>query len=85
MLPDCKVGNFTTDWNNGVNLNALVDYCKPGLAPNWQNLDPNKGCVTNVPAKTKHCSVISFIQYEFNTYFKDVSLICKELSERNAM
>ena len=41
-LPHTKVGNFTTDWNDGRNLSALVDYCKPGLIPDHASLDPSK-------------------------------------------
>ena len=40
-LPDKDISNFTTDWNNGTNLSALVDYCKPGLIPNHATLDPS--------------------------------------------
>jgi filamin len=29
-LPECKVSNLTTDWNSGVLLSALLDYCEPG-------------------------------------------------------
>lgn len=38
VLPECKVSNLTTDWNSGVLLSALIDYCKPGLFPHWRNL-----------------------------------------------
>ncbi|XP_005177800.1 filamin-C isoform X2 [Musca domestica] len=41
-LPDCKITNLTTDWNSGVNLAALLDYCKPGLFPHWRSLDPSQ-------------------------------------------
>ncbi|XP_068086528.1 filamin-A isoform X1 [Anabrus simplex] len=40
VLPECRVTNFTTDWNSGVYLSALLDYCKPGLMPRWRDLDP---------------------------------------------
>uniref|UniRef100_A0A0P4WG12 Calponin-homology (CH) domain-containing protein n=1 Tax=Scylla olivacea TaxID=85551 RepID=A0A0P4WG12_SCYOL len=40
VLPDCRINNFTSDWNSGVYLSALLDYCKPGLCPNWKNLNP---------------------------------------------
>ena len=40
-LPDKDISNFTTDWNNGINLSALVDYCKPGLIPNHATLEPS--------------------------------------------
>ncbi|CAB3377794.1 Hypothetical predicted protein [Cloeon dipterum] len=39
VLPECQVHNFTTDWNSGVYLSALLDYCKPGLFPHWRSLD----------------------------------------------
>lgn len=29
-LPQCKVANLTSDWNSGVLLSALLDYCEPG-------------------------------------------------------
>ncbi len=41
-LPDQGISNLTTDWNDGTNLAALVDNCRPGLIPNHDSLDPNK-------------------------------------------
>ncbi|XP_054089626.1 filamin-C isoform X2 [Zeugodacus cucurbitae] len=41
-LPECKISNLTTDWNSGVNLAALLDYCQPGLFPHWRSLDPKE-------------------------------------------
>ena len=43
MLPDCKIRNFTSDWNSGIALAALLDYCRPGLFPDWQRLRPENG------------------------------------------
>ncbi|GAB6018892.1 hypothetical protein CHUAL_000550 [Chamberlinius hualienensis] len=43
VLPDCQVSNFTKDWNSGKNLSALLDYCKPGLFPHWNRLNPRDG------------------------------------------
>jgi len=40
VLPECRVTNFTTDWNSGVYLSALLDYCRPGLFPHWKSLNP---------------------------------------------
>ena len=40
-LPHTTVSNFTTDWNDGLKLSALVDYCKPGLIPEHASLDPS--------------------------------------------
>ncbi|XP_064639227.1 filamin-A-like isoform X1 [Lineus longissimus] len=39
VCPECKVKNFTKDWNDGVALHALLEYCRPGLAPDWRKLD----------------------------------------------
>jgi hypothetical protein len=38
VLPECRVSNLTTDWNSGVLLSALVDYCRPGLFSHWRKL-----------------------------------------------
>ncbi|XP_039765519.1 filamin-A [Pararge aegeria] len=38
-MPECRVGNLTTDWNSGVLLSALLDYCKPGIFPHWKELN----------------------------------------------
>ena len=46
-LPDKDISNFTTDWNDGINLSALVNYCKPGLIPNHPSLEPSNA-VENV-------------------------------------
>ena len=40
-LPDKNISNFTTDWHDGINLSAFVDYCKPGLIPDHATLDPS--------------------------------------------
>ena len=40
-LPQLHITNFSRDWNDGVKLSALVNYCKPGLIPNWDQKDPN--------------------------------------------
>ena len=36
------VNNFTTDWNDGKAIGALVDNVAPGLCPNWEDWDPTK-------------------------------------------
>ncbi|WP_411023172.1 hypothetical protein, partial [Salmonella sp. s51228] len=43
IVPDCKIKNFTTDWNDGRALCALVDRLKPGLIPNHASLDKKNG------------------------------------------
>lgn len=42
-IPSKKAGNFTTDWNDGVRLSALVNYCKPGIISDHASLDPSNG------------------------------------------
>lgn len=49
VLPECRVNNFTTDWNSGVYLSALLNYCKPGLFPHWRQLDPNDRYTQRLP------------------------------------
>lgn len=34
-LPDLPIHNFTTDWNDGKAVGALVDAVAPGLCPDW--------------------------------------------------
>lgn len=41
MPPDLPISNFTTDWNDGRAIGALVDSCAPGLYPDWSNNDPS--------------------------------------------
>jgi filamin len=40
MPPDMPITNFTTDWNDGRAIGALVDSCAPGLYPDWTNNNP---------------------------------------------
>ena len=40
LPPDLQVVNFTTDWNDGRTIGALVDSCAPGLYPDWSSEDP---------------------------------------------
>lgn len=39
MLPELDITNFTTDWNNGIALHALIDHLKPGASPEWRRLN----------------------------------------------
>ena len=43
VIPECGITNFTTDWNDGIALNALVDFCQPGLSPDWRHLSRSSG------------------------------------------
>lgn len=46
-IPDVPVNNFTTDWNDGKAIGALVDSIAPGLCPDWKNWKPEEN-VKNV-------------------------------------
>ncbi|XP_034239661.1 filamin-A isoform X3 [Thrips palmi] len=39
-IPDLPITNFTSDWNDGRAVGALVDAVAPGLCPDWQDWDP---------------------------------------------
>ena len=43
QIPDQKVTNFTTDWNDGIALSALVDRIRPGLCPHYATLRRSEG------------------------------------------
>ncbi|XP_021372144.1 filamin-B-like isoform X3 [Mizuhopecten yessoensis] len=40
VIPECGITNFTSCWNDGVALHALVNYCDPRIeeATNWRYL-----------------------------------------------
>ncbi|XP_043469574.1 filamin-A isoform X2 [Leptopilina heterotoma] len=40
-VPNMPIGNFTSDWNDGRAVGALVDAVAPGLCPDWQDWNPN--------------------------------------------
>lgn len=39
-VPELPIHNFTTDWNDGKAIGALVDNVAPGLCPDWESWDP---------------------------------------------
>ncbi|XP_023932624.1 filamin-A-like [Lingula anatina] len=43
VIPECNIRNFSSDWNDGIALSALLEYCKPGLFTNWRNLPRYEG------------------------------------------
>lgn len=40
-IPDMEIRNVTTDWNDGVALSALNEFCQPGLCSNYKSLNPD--------------------------------------------
>lgn len=49
MLPQMKINNLTTDWNNGVAFAGLLNNIFPGLFPKWKSLQQDKG-IENIQA-----------------------------------
>lgn len=43
VVPNRDITNFTSDWNDGIALHAVIDWCRPGLCPNWKNLSRSDG------------------------------------------
>ncbi|CAI2350258.1 unnamed protein product [Caenorhabditis sp. 36 PRJEB53466] len=41
-LPGMPISNFTSDWNDGVALGALVNSMAPGALADWENWSPNE-------------------------------------------
>lgn len=39
-IPELPISNFTSDWNDGRAVGALVDAVAPGLCPDWQDWNP---------------------------------------------
>ena len=40
-IPELKVKNFNTDWNDGIKLCTVVDKCCPGTIPELESLNPD--------------------------------------------
>jgi len=38
LHPHYEVANFSTDWNNGIALHGVIEYCQPGTFPTWYRL-----------------------------------------------
>ena len=60
LMPELGVSNFTTNWNSGVILSALVDHIQPGLCPNYASLNPNnavENCTKAMDLAEEHFDV----------------------------
>ncbi|KAL8618839.1 hypothetical protein ACOMHN_000846 [Nucella lapillus] len=80
VLAGVQLSNFTADWSDGIALNALVDYCKPGTVPDWNKLDPKNGvanCRRAMQLAKEHLNVPRVISAE--------DFASRELDELSAM
>ncbi|XP_060073080.1 filamin-C-like [Ylistrum balloti] len=62
VIPECNITNFTTCWNDGVALHALVNYCDPKIeeATNWRYLshsDSLNTCSNAMNLAKKHFDI----------------------------
>uniref|UniRef100_A0A0B7BBD2 Calponin-homology (CH) domain-containing protein n=2 Tax=Arion vulgaris TaxID=1028688 RepID=A0A0B7BBD2_9EUPU len=67
VLSGLAISNFTSHWSNGIALHALLDFCKPGLSPNWRKLSPNdriQNCRQAIQLAKDHLSVPKVISAE---------------------
>ena len=46
-IPERNIKNLSTDWNDGINLGALVEACFPGVYPDWEQMDPAQAIDNN--------------------------------------
>ena len=59
VLP-MRTTNFTSDWNDGTRLCALIDTLRPGLCPNHASLNPGAGlqnCELGMELAEQHLNV----------------------------
>lgn len=66
-LPGLSISNFTSNWRDGIALHALVEFCKPGLSPNWRQLsskDSVQNCSLAMQLAKDHLAVPKVISAE---------------------
>ncbi|RXG70645.1 Filamin-C [Armadillidium vulgare] len=51
-VPDLPINNFTSDWNDGRAVGALVDSIAPGLCPDWSDWIPKDALKNATDAMT---------------------------------
>uniref|UniRef100_A0AC35FWF6 Calponin-homology (CH) domain-containing protein n=1 Tax=Panagrolaimus sp. PS1159 TaxID=55785 RepID=A0AC35FWF6_9BILA len=67
ILPEIKLTNFRTAWNDGIAISALIDYCQSGLIPEWRNLNPKNGyanCAKALSIAERHLNIPAIISAE---------------------
>lgn len=79
-IPEVGIRNVTTDWNNGVALNALNDFCQPGLCPNYKSLNPDSklfNCSEAMDAAEKTFKIPKVLSPEFlsSPYVDELSMM----------
>ena len=60
VIPEYRMANFSTDWNDGRAVCGMVDRIRPGLCPNHFALDRNKGlenCQLGMDLSEQHLDI----------------------------
>ena len=93
QIPDQRVKNFTTDWNNGIALCALVDRIKPGLCPQYETLKSSDGlenCTLGMTAAEDELGILKVMdpddlchpQVDELSVMTYISSFCKPANDR---
>ncbi|KAL8594788.1 hypothetical protein ACOMHN_047506 [Nucella lapillus] len=67
VIPECRIKNFTSDWNDGVALSALIDYCQPGLFSDWRSLSRHnslENCAKAMQMAREHLNIPMLLRPE---------------------
>lgn len=69
---DVPVTNFTSDWNDGVALGALVDALVPGACDNWRSWRPDDALENTKKAMqaAEQCLGIGRVSIEKDQFIK---------------
>ncbi|CEF70689.1 Filamin/ABP280 repeat and Calponin homology domain and Immunoglobulin-like fold domain and Immunoglobulin E-set domain and Filamin/ABP280 repeat-like-containing protein [Strongyloides ratti] len=77
---DLPICNFTSDWNDGVALGALVEACCPGLNLKWKEYNP-KDALKNTEKAMKYAEKY----LDISSLIKPEELINPNVDEKSVM
>ncbi|XP_071084444.1 filamin-C-like [Haliotis cracherodii] len=80
VIPQYRVRNFTTDWNDGLALHALLEFCKPGICPNWHHLDRD-----NKLNNCRNAMKLAKQHFDIPLVLRPEDLCSPELDDRSAI
>ncbi|CAD5230273.1 unnamed protein product [Bursaphelenchus okinawaensis] len=68
VLPEVHLSNFRSNWNNGIALSALINYCDDKLLSDWRDIDPEnrlQNCQKALKIAEEHLNVPTIISAEY--------------------
>ena len=84
LIPEHNVTNFSSDWNSGLALCALVDRIQPGLCPHHATLKPSnslENCTLGMQLATDSLDIPQIIKPEvLNNQNVDETIVMTYLS-----